>query len=279
VVICADTEDRWDDLVAAVTSVKQQTRRPAEIVLVIDHNPKLQRRSTFELPGVKVIPNDNEKGLPGCRNAGIAAATAGIVAFLDDETVAAHNWLAALVAPYADPHVLGVGGQVVPVWQPGRPGWFPPEFDWVVGCSYRGMPAERTLVYHFIGGNMSLRRRLLVECGGFDAALSGISTRRLACEETKICVRLERRHPDGVYLCEPKALVRYCRRDGTYPRCARDWHRLHGWPNPLAARCEFHARALADNDRTRGGRIMTAIPILLYHSVSIDPPRGSRRIR
>ena len=54
---------------------------------------------------------------------------------------------------------------------------------------------------------MSLRRRLLVECGGFDAALNGISTRRLACEETEICVRLERRHPDGVYLYEPKALV------------------------------------------------------------------------
>lgn len=151
VVICADTEDRWDDLVAAVTSVKQQSYRPAEIVLVIDHNPKLQRRSTFELPGLKVIPNDNEKGLPGCRNAGIAAATAEIVAFLDYETVAAHSWLAALVAPYADPHVLGVGGQVVPVWQAGRPGWFPPEFDWVVGCSYRGMSAERTLVHHFIG--------------------------------------------------------------------------------------------------------------------------------
>jgi hypothetical protein len=152
VVICAHTEDRWDDLVAAVMSVKQQTRRPAEIVLVIDHNPKLERRSTFELPGLKVIPNDNEKGLPGCRNAGIAAATAEIVAFLDDETVATRNWLAALVAPYADPHVLGVGGQAVPVWQAGRPGWFPPEFNWVVGCSYRGMPAERTLVHHFIGG-------------------------------------------------------------------------------------------------------------------------------
>ena len=103
VVICAHREDRWDDLVAAVMSVKQQTRRPAEIVLVIDHNPKLQRRSTFELPGVKVIPNDNEKGLAGARNAGVAAATAEIVAFLDDETVAAHNWLAALLRPMPTP--------------------------------------------------------------------------------------------------------------------------------------------------------------------------------
>jgi len=88
VVICAHSENRWDDLLAVVTSVKQQTYRPAEIVLVIDHNPKLQRRSTFELPGLKVIPNDNEKGLAGARNAGIAATTSEIVVFLDHETVA-----------------------------------------------------------------------------------------------------------------------------------------------------------------------------------------------
>ena len=48
VVICAHSEDRWDDLVAAVTSVKQQTYRPAEIMLVIDHNPKLQSKSNCD---------------------------------------------------------------------------------------------------------------------------------------------------------------------------------------------------------------------------------------
>jgi hypothetical protein len=37
----------------------------------------------------------------GVGNAGIAAATAEMVAFLDDKTVAAHGWLAALVARYA----------------------------------------------------------------------------------------------------------------------------------------------------------------------------------
>jgi GT2 family glycosyltransferase len=111
-VICAHSQDRWDDLVTAVMSVKQQNRRP-EAVLVIDHNPKLQRRSTFELPGVNLIANDSKKGLARARNAGVAAATAEIVAFLNDEMVAARNWFAAPVALYAEPNVLGVGGQVV----------------------------------------------------------------------------------------------------------------------------------------------------------------------
>ena len=82
------------------------------------------------------------EGTGRLRNAGVAAATFEIVAFLDDATVAAHDWLAALLAAYADPHVLGVGGRVVPVWRTERPGLFPSEFDGVVGCSNRGMPSS-----------------------------------------------------------------------------------------------------------------------------------------
>ena len=63
-------------------------------------------------------------------------------------------------------------------------------------------------MHHFIGGNMSLRRRLLVESGGFDVGLSRIGTRPLGCDETEICARLSRRHLDGIYLYEPQALVR-----------------------------------------------------------------------
>jgi hypothetical protein len=63
-------------------------------------------------------------------------------------------------------------------------------------------------VRHLMGANMSLRRRLLVESGGFDVGLSRIGTRSLGCEETEICIRTERRHPGGVYLYEPRATVR-----------------------------------------------------------------------
>ena len=135
--------------------------------------------------------------LAAARNAGVAAAESEVVAFVDD-AVAERNWLATLAAPYADPQVLGVGGQVKPVWQTGRPNWFPPEFDWVVGCSYRGMPTQRSQVRNFNGAIMSMRRRLLVESGGFDAGLSRIGTLSLSFEEREICARLQRRYLDGV---------------------------------------------------------------------------------
>ena len=84
-----------------MTSLEEQTYRPAEIVLVIDHNPTLQRRSAYELPGVKVVPNDNKQELAGARNAGVVAAESKVVAFVDD-AVANRNWLAVLTASYAD---------------------------------------------------------------------------------------------------------------------------------------------------------------------------------
>jgi len=35
------------------------------------------------------------------------------------------------------------------------PIWFPEELDWIVGCSYEGLPKRRTYVRNPIGCNMS----------------------------------------------------------------------------------------------------------------------------
>jgi hypothetical protein len=55
VVICAYTEDRWDDVLAAVHSVRRQSLAAEEIVLVVDHNPRLHQRLAAVLPDVVVI--------------------------------------------------------------------------------------------------------------------------------------------------------------------------------------------------------------------------------
>jgi hypothetical protein len=218
VVICAYTEDRWADLTAAVKSVRGQSQPAAEIVVVIDYCPPLLARAACEFPNVTVIPNQNKKGLSGARNTGVTATTADIVAFLDDDAVAAEDWIATLVAPYAEPDVLGVGGLVLANWRAGRPSWFPAEFDWVVGCSYRGMPTERSPIRNFIGANMSFRRRLLVESGGFDTELGRIGVRPLGCEETELCIRVQQQNPQGVHLYEPTAEVRH-----SVPRARATW--------------------------------------------------------
>ena len=79
VVICAYTEKRWQDLVAAVDSVKHQLFPPQEIIVVIDHNPVLLdlARSAFE--DEVVVQNNGPRGLSGARNYGISVASGEVV--------------------------------------------------------------------------------------------------------------------------------------------------------------------------------------------------------
>lgn len=206
VIICAYTMDRWEDLKAAVGSVHEQTRPPGELIVVIDHSPRLAASSRDTFSGVTVLDNGHEPGLSGARNTGVEAATGQIVAFLDDDAVASPRWLERLVTCYADPSVLGAGGRIEPSWENGRPGWFPEEFDWVIGCTYRGLD-EKQNVRNMIGANMSFRRSALVEAGGFRTGLGRTSDQPLGCEETDACIRIAQRNPGGVFVSEPSALV------------------------------------------------------------------------
>ncbi|MFI0154875.1 glycosyltransferase family 2 protein [Streptomyces lydicus] len=209
VVICAYTLDRWDQLLAAVHSAQHQHPGPDEILLVVDHCPELARRAADALPGVRVLPNAEAQGLSGGRNTGVRAAHGDIVAFLDDDAAADPDWTARLLAAYRDPLVLGVGGLVRPLWETGRPGWFPREFDWVVGCSYRGLPEHPAPVRNFIGANMSFRRAEVLAAGGFRTDLGRIGTRPLGCEETELCLRVAARNPGSTLRYEPSAAVRH----------------------------------------------------------------------
>ena len=81
VVICAYTEKRWDDLVAAVASVQQQTLSAREIVVVVDHNSTLLEKASEVLSGVVLVENLSSAGVNGSRNVGAAVTTAPIIAF------------------------------------------------------------------------------------------------------------------------------------------------------------------------------------------------------
>jgi hypothetical protein len=96
---------------------------------------------------------------------------------------------------------------VLPVFEGRRPRWMPEEFDWVVGCSYRGQPTDRAPVRNLIGCNMSFRREAIERVGGFASGLGRVGADRLGCEETDLCIRLCRRQERGVILYDPTARV------------------------------------------------------------------------
>ncbi|MBO0791031.1 MAG: glycosyltransferase family 2 protein [Ktedonobacteraceae bacterium] len=211
VVICAYTENRWDDLLAAVESIRLQSLPPSEIILVIDHNPALLERVQAQIPGVISIENTGPQGLSGARNSGVAASQGELIAFLDDDAMADPRWLELMTKCCQDPHVLGAGGIVEPYWPGPSPTWFPKEFYWVIGCSYQDFQNKVTRVRNAYGGNICIRRELFETVGGFRTGLgrSGTKSLPLGCEETELCIRARQRWPDRFFLCDPNAVSQH----------------------------------------------------------------------
>jgi glucosyl-dolichyl phosphate glucuronosyltransferase len=209
VVICAWTEDRWDRLAAAIASVRGQTRPAAETIVAVDHCPPLARRVAAAFPEVTVVPSTGRPGLSGARNTGLGRATGDVVAFLDDDASAAPDWLERLAGGYGAGEVVGVGGAVLPAWESGRPRWLPAEFDWVVGCSYTGLPREPAPVRNLIGANMSFRREVFELVGGFTEGLGRLGARPLGCEETELAIRIRQRRPGARLVYDPSAVVHH----------------------------------------------------------------------
>jgi GT2 family glycosyltransferase len=219
VIVCAYSDARWDALLEAFQSVRRQTVKPAEVIVVIDHNASLFERSKLAFEGARVVENGHSAGLSGARNTGVELARSSILAFLDDDACAAPDWLARLMAGYHSDNVIGVGGAIKPRWAVARPAWFPVEFDWVVGCTYRGLPEMESPVRNLIGANMSLRKDVFATVGGFSAQVGRIDNLPAGCEETELCIRARQHWPEAVLLYDPAAQV--CHR---VPAERAHWH-------------------------------------------------------
>ena len=190
-------------LCGAIASVQRQDTKAREIIVVIDYNSPLLRRISATFPEIRVFPNSGKQGYPGARNTGAGAALGEIVAFLDDDAVAATDWIQQLEAVLRTPDVLGGGGAVMPRWPNDEaPRWFPDEFLWVVGCSYRGLPDYLTSVRNPIGANMAIKRFVIEELRGFREDMSPV-------DETEFCVRATQRWPAGLWMLSPEPRVEH----------------------------------------------------------------------
>lgn len=207
VIVCAYTEERWNDLKECLRSLQNQTWKPEQVILVIDHNPTLFERAKQEFAEVQVVENINEQGLSGARNTALPLAQNDILSFIDEDAVAAPDWLETLVKTYQDSSVMGVGGLIRPSWVEQKPSWFPEEFNWVVGCSYLGLPQKTAPIRNMIGCNMSFRRESLETAGLFRVDMGRIGTIPLGCEETEFCIRLKHYWPERTFIYEPLASV------------------------------------------------------------------------
>ena len=176
-----------------------------------------------ERRGAHVVRHAVNRGLSAARNSGLAAATAPIVAFLDDDCEPDPDWAQRLLASYAG-GVTGVGGAVESYGPPSRLARYlerrnplaPLELglEGGSGIAFRfwlylkglwdvSEPAGRRAVFSLVGANMSFRRDALEAVGGFDERF------RFGAEELDLCLRLRRADPAGQLIVDPAARIRH----------------------------------------------------------------------
>lgn len=211
VTVCIITRDRPRSLELCLACLEKQTHTPSE-VLVVDNStgPETEHLLGARFPGIRYIHHSAPLGCqPILRNIAIKETHSDILIFTDDDGYPDPQWVAKILECYSDPSVGAVGGRIiqgtVTVSQDGqRPvvgvmrliggplGNFNCEWD------------EPFDVDHLQGTNMSFRRQLLLETGGWDMNFSGGYA---SFEEADVCLQIKRLGYRVVY--NPRALVKH----------------------------------------------------------------------
>ncbi len=201
VVVCTYTMDRWDVFTEAVDSALAQTYEPIEVVLVIDGNPEVYDRAVEEFgarENVVVHDNEENRGISYSRTKGAELASGEIVAFIDDDGVAEADWIEKHVETYEETDAVAVGGYVAPNWKSEKPDFFPAEFYWLVGCTETGFAEDGEEVRNGYGSNVSYRRDVFLDVGGYDVNTGRKGDRHIQAHEAPVGIRIREAYGQGV---------------------------------------------------------------------------------
>jgi glycosyltransferase involved in cell wall biosynthesis len=120
---------------------------------------------------------EKRQGQAYARNAGIEEARGRVLAFTDDDTLPAANWVAGLMAKMASGDLDGVGGSVLPLWEESPPVWLTrrPHLWFCLALTRAQEPMLLTYPVRamalIVGANMAFKRTIFEQFGGFDTAL------------------------------------------------------------------------------------------------------------
>lgn len=185
VVVC--THNRAPLVALALGSLVRQKMDPLEFeILVVDNassdgTPTVVANVGRERQNVRYI-HEPTLGLNRARNRGLNESRGGIVAFIDDDAVAAPDWLLRMQEAFSTvtPIPGCVGGRIDPLWPCTRPDWLTDYLaDYLAVLNRSESPLlshERPLLN---GVNMAVQRDAALKCGGFHPQLDRRGSRVL----------------------------------------------------------------------------------------------------
>ena len=226
IVVC--TRDRTEGLLECLSTIRQVTYEPVEII-VVDNAPtgNATREAVMALSRADARLRyicESRPGLSRARNHGLAQARFDLVAFTDDDTVVDPGWASALAAGFAaDSEAVCVTGLVASMaLDTGSQQYFDARVPWAEVFEPRRYDLTEhrhpSPLYPFkagifgTGANFAVRRNAIVRLGGFDTLLGAGAPSR-GGEDLDIFVRLILAGGRICYL--PSAVVWHRHRSGS----------------------------------------------------------------
>jgi glycosyltransferase involved in cell wall biosynthesis len=193
----------YEHFCEAADSVLSQTYDNVELIIIVDGTPEVYEQVIADYDShedVIVECNDENRGLLRSRNRGAEIASGDIVAFIDDDAIAGALWSELLVRAYEEKSAIAAGGKMTPDWVVGKPSYIPEEFYWLIGVTHQGFADEEGEVRNTFGSNISFRRDIFRNLGGFNPEIGGRQGDvNLQGGETELCARMRGEYGEGVY--------------------------------------------------------------------------------
>jgi GT2 family glycosyltransferase len=203
VTVCICTHDRTAYLRACLDSLRMQTvGQDGFDIVVVDScsSPAAAaeiRHLVASLPNASLIRVD-EIGLSVARNAGARAASGYYVAYIDDDALAAPDWVEQISRVAAEqpvpPAVLS--GRALPVWEAPLPAWWPDHLrgvltitEWNGRGEYRTPEVPKGIGPY--GANFVVDRDALLAAGGFLENLGRRGNMLLSDEDVHLAWKLQ----------------------------------------------------------------------------------------
>jgi len=201
VVVCTYSLDMYEHFRECVESVLEQTYDDVELVLVSDGNEAVYQQMREEYgdrSDTVVSRTDENVGISAARSHGIELTTGDVLAQIDDAAIADAEWIAELVRVYEETDAIAVGGKMTPEWVAGKPQFLPEEFYWLIGVTHRGFADPGEEVRNTFGSNISFRREVITELGGFDPHVGRKGEAEIQAHESELGTRLRAEFGRGV---------------------------------------------------------------------------------
>jgi len=203
ITVCICTHDRPDYLRACLDGLARQTASTDNFeIVVVDSfgSPEAAARAaalTQAMPNARLIRVDRP-GLSLARNAGAHAARGAYIAYIDDDAVAAPDWIARIADAIArsTPPPAVLAGRILPAWEQPLPGWWPRRLLGVLSIiEFAGegefrSPAVPTTLEPY-GANMVVRRDAMLAVGGFNEATGRLGKTLLSDEDVQLAWTLQ----------------------------------------------------------------------------------------